>query len=227
MSALFSKKLAFFVQKIPLLKAIVWELWDLLVLISAFVRWKVTVTQNIIFADSVFRIRPPDCSKLTKNPKNENNVTIFRHDVNVKFSMSCFVSLIKFSYWSRFHVNIITGSGIMTILFYKGLTRNPEFWNTPVWVLPNIWRLGQVMDTKFGRNTSNRMLLNATECYSFYFCWVIKGESTGEGAGAKLPPPPPRLGLPLISLGFFGVTFSDWFNLTYLHNSRKTNLIAT
>ena len=30
-------------------------------------------------------IRPPDCSKLAKNPKNDNDVTIFRHDVNVNF----------------------------------------------------------------------------------------------------------------------------------------------
>ena len=68
-------------------------------------------------------IQPPDCSKLAKNPKNDNDVTIFRHDVNVKFFWRCFVSLVKFSYWSKFHVNIITGSGIMTIFFYKGLTR--------------------------------------------------------------------------------------------------------
>ena len=27
----------------------------------------------------------PDCSKLAKNPKNDNHVTIFRHDVNVNF----------------------------------------------------------------------------------------------------------------------------------------------
>ena len=71
-------------------------------------------------------IRPPDCSKLAKNPKNDNDVTIFRHDVNVKFFWRCFVSLVKFSYWSKFHVNIITGSGVMTIFFYKGLTGNPE-----------------------------------------------------------------------------------------------------
>ena len=38
---------------------------------------------------------------------------------------------LKFSYWSKFHVIIITGSGNMTILFYKGLTRNPEIGNTP------------------------------------------------------------------------------------------------
>ena len=62
---------------------------------------------------------------------------------------------------------MITDSGIMTIFFYKRLTRNPEIVNTPVSVLPNISRLGQVMNTK---NASNRMLLNAAKCqgYSFY-----------------------------------------------------------
>ena len=70
-------------------------------------------------------IRPPDCSKLAKNPKNDNDVTIFRHDVNVKFFWRCFVSLVKFSYWSKFHVNIITGLELWQF-FYKGLTRNSE-----------------------------------------------------------------------------------------------------
>ena len=31
------------------------------------------------------KIRPPDCSKLTKNPKNDNKVTIFRYEVLVNF----------------------------------------------------------------------------------------------------------------------------------------------
>ena len=109
-------------------------------------------------------IRPPDCSKLVKNPKNDNDVTIFRCDVIVKCFGGCFVSLVKFSYWSKFYVNIITGSGIMTIFFYKELTRNVEIENTPVWVLPNIWTRGQVMDTKFGKNVSNSILLNAATC---------------------------------------------------------------
>ena len=109
-------------------------------------------------------IRPLDCSKLAKNKKNENDITIFRHDVIVNFFGGCFVSLVKFSYWSKFHVNIITGSRIMAILFYKGLTRNLEIGNTLVWVLPNIWRRAQVMDTKFGTNVSNRILLNAAIC---------------------------------------------------------------
>ena len=123
-------------------------------------------------------IRPPHCSELVRNPKNDNDITIFRHDVNVKFFWCCFVSLVKFSYWSKFHVNTITGSGVMTIFFYKGLTRNPEIGNTPVWVLPNIWRLGWVRNTEiteFGTSVSNKMLLNAAKYqgYTFYLFWVI------------------------------------------------------
>ena len=52
----------------------------------------------------------------------------------------------------------------MTIFVYNGLTRNPEIGNTPFWVSSNIWRLGQVMDTKFSKNPSNEKLLNATKC---------------------------------------------------------------
>ena len=103
------------------------------------------------------------------------------------FDFIFFVFLVKFSYWSKFHVNIITGSGVMPIFFYKGLTRNPEIRNTPVWFLANVWRLGRVRDTKFGKNVSNKMLLNAAKCqgYSSYRLWVIKGKPTG---GVKLPP---------------------------------------
>ena len=122
----------------------------------------------------------PDCLNLAINWKNDNDVTFFWCDVILKGFWHCFVSVIMFSYCSQFHVNIITGSGVMTILFYKGLTRNPEMGNTPVWVLPNIRTLGQVRDTKFVTNVSNKILLKATKCqsYSFYRFWVIKGKPT-------------------------------------------------
>ena len=142
------------------------------------------------------RIRPQDCSKLANNPKNDNDVTTFRHDTIVKVFLAFFVCLVKFSYWSMFHVNIITDTGIMIIFFYKGLTRNPEIRNIPVWVLPNIWRLRQV--TKLGTNVSNRMLLNAAKFqgYGFYCFWVIKGKPDGGDKNTPpLPPHPPRLGL--------------------------------
>ena len=95
-----------------------------------------------------------------------------------QFFWRCFISLVNLSYWSKFHVNIITGSGVMTIFFSKRLTRNPEIRNITVWVLPSIWRLGWVRDTKFGTNVSNKRLLSAAKCqgYSFYHFWLIKGK---------------------------------------------------
>ena len=121
------------------------------------------------------------------NRKNDNDITIFWHVVIVRCFWQCFIYLVKFSYWSKFHVNI-TGSGVMAIFFYKGLTRNPEIGNTPIWVFSNIWRLGQIRDTKFGTNVSNKILLNAAKCqgYSFYCPWIIKGKPTGEW---NYPPP--------------------------------------
>ena len=134
-------------------------------------------------------IRLSDCSKLSINWTNDNDITIFWHEVTVKFFWRCFDSLMKFSYGSKFHVNIITGSGVTTIPFYKGLTGNPEIRNTPVWVLPNLLRLGQVGDIKFGTNISNKMLLNAAEYqgHSFYRFWVFKGKSTVRGRGKIIP----------------------------------------
>ena len=77
-----------------------------------------------------------------------------------------------------------------------GLTRNPEIGNTPVWVLPNTCRLGQVMDTKFGTSVAHKILLKAAKFqgYSSSCFWVIKGKPTGRG-GKITPHPPPRLGL--------------------------------
>ena len=79
--------------------------------------------------------------------------------------MTFFVSPVKFSYWSKFRVNISTGSGIMTIFSYKGLTRNPEIGNTLVCVFSNIPRLGRGRDTKFGTKVPEEILLNAAKCH--------------------------------------------------------------
>ena len=84
---------------------------------------------------------------------------------------------------------LVTGASFMSISLlvlelwkfsFKALTRNPEFGNTPVWILPNIWRLGQVTDTEFGTIVCNKMIVNAAKCqvYSFYRFWVIKGKPT-------------------------------------------------
>ena len=142
-------------------------------------------------------IQPPDCSKLTKNPKNGNDVTILWHDVKDKYFSRCFVFLVKFSYWSKFHVNIITGSGIMTIFFYKGLTRNPEIGNTPsefcpisgdwckLWI-PNLERMSLIECC---------WMLQNSRVTAFTVFEKLLRENYYEGDGVKLPHPSLRLGL--------------------------------
>ena len=100
------------------------------------------------------------------------------------------ISLVKFSYWSKFLVNIITGSGVMAILIYKEL-KSQIIGNIPIRVLPNNWRLKQVRNTKFGTNVSKKMLLNAAKCqgYTFYHFWVIKEKPTVESKITLTPFP--------------------------------------
>ena len=80
----------------------------------------------------------------------------------------------------------------MTILFYKELIRNLEIGNNSVCFLPNIWRLGQVKDTKFAKNVSNEMLMNSAKGQSYIFYWFLvnKGKLTrrggGRGGGARV-----------------------------------------
>ena len=107
------------------------------------------------------KIQLPDCSKLVVNWKMA--MTSWFSDVTSlsKFfwRFFFFVFLVKFSYWSKFHVSIITCSGVITI----SLRDSPEIWKSEIpysEFFPNIWRLGRVRNTKFGTNVFNKMLLN-------------------------------------------------------------------
>ena len=126
---------------VPLLKTIVWE---------PEIFKKVDINKNVRTTHHASWIQVPDYSKSAINWKNDNDIIICWHDIIVNFFWRCCVSLVKFSYWSKFHVNIITWSGVMTIFVYKGFTRKSKIGNPPVWAFSNIWRLGQVKDTKFG-----------------------------------------------------------------------------
>ena len=141
-------------------------------------------------------------------------ITSWHEIIHKTFFWRCLLFLVKFSYWSKFHVNIITGSGAMTIFFYKWLNRNPEIGISPVWCFSNTWRLEQVRDTKFGTNVSNEMLLNSTKCqdYNFYCFWVFKTKPTRrEGVEVKLPPfPSPRLGLK----GYWKYSLHEMYGVT-------------
>ena len=121
----------------------------------SFLKQKVNIDGNVSIIDHASKTWLLDFSRLALNWKTDNVVTSFWHDIIVKMFWHWRVSLVNFSYWSKFHVSIITGSGVMTIFAYKGLTRNLEIRNTPVWVLPNVRRQEWVMDTKFCKNISD------------------------------------------------------------------------
>ena len=116
---------------------------------------------------------PIGCN-LAINWKKNKVARIFRHYVIIKFFLLCRVFLVKFNYWSMFHVNIITGSGVMTIFVYKEL-------KYPRLNFAQYLETRQIIDTKFGTNVSNKMLLNIAKCqgYSFYRFWAIKEKPTG------------------------------------------------
>ena len=111
---------------VPLLEAIVWEF--------CFQFFKM-----LCFADAASGIRLADCSKLAINRKNKNDVTICRHDAIVIFFWLNHISFVKFKYWSKFHVNIVTGSRVMTIFLYRGLTGNPEIPSSEFYPISGEW----------------------------------------------------------------------------------------
>ena len=92
---------------------------DFLVTFSLFIRQKVFVKENVGIIGHACESRLPDCSKLTINWKNDDGIIICWHGVIVKLFWRCRVSLVGFSYWFKFHVNITTDSGVMTNLAWN------------------------------------------------------------------------------------------------------------
>ena len=123
------------------------------------------------------------CSNMTINQENNNGVIICQHEVNMKFFWRCCISFVKFNYQFKFHVNTAVGSESYENFVNEGLIRNLEIGNSPIWVLPSIWRLWQVGNTNFGTNISNEKTLNAAKCQINSFNWflIIKGKSIGWG----------------------------------------------
>ena len=91
---------------------------------SVFERSKVTINENVNFPDIASGMQLLGCSTLVINWKNDNDVTSFRHDIIVRNFCGSHFYLVKFTYWSKIHVNIITCFGVMTIFVYKRLKRN-------------------------------------------------------------------------------------------------------
>ena len=83
-------------------------------------------------------------SKLLTNWKSDDDILIWQHNFIVKYFWSCRVSLIKFSYWSKFHVNIITGSGIF--LLWPEMEKSEKFLSE-FFAIPGDWVRDIIFDT--------------------------------------------------------------------------------
>ena len=140
-----------------------------LVLFSVSVRWKVTINKNATFTDCASGIWLLDCSKLAINWKNDNDVTICRHDTIVKF-FDVAVFLLS---------SLITGPHFMSIsllnlklrqfLSIRGIwpaIRKLEIPASEFW--PTSWDWDKLWNTKFGTNVYYKMLLNSEKCQIVY-----------------------------------------------------------
>ena len=90
--------------------------------------------------------------------------------------MSQFFDMLSSSIFSDVDVFLLcfvmTGSGVMTIFVYKWSARNLEMGNTPVWVLLNVWRLGQGKVSEYPFK-QNKNVLKKWQCYyieNFRWC---------------------------------------------------------
>ena len=143
-------------------------------------------------------IRPLDCSKLVKNPKDDNDVTTFIHDVIVNFFLCFFVSLVK----------LVTGPGFMSIsslvfeLWQFSFVRDwPEIWKSAIFSsefcpIPGDW--GKLW-------IPSLVWISLIECYWMLQNTMVTAFTVFEllrenQLGGKIPPPPSlpppaRLGL--------------------------------
>ena len=132
-----------------------------------------TLVTNILFLNS-FKIKLAWLGMETDFQKRKT----IRHQSKQCYLIQIKIETIVITNFPFFNPNL---GGLFTRSSFWGRgRRNSEIGNSPVWFWPNIWRLGLFRDTKFGKNTSNEMLLNAAKWqgHSFYRFWVIQGKPT-------------------------------------------------
>ena len=137
MSAFFLQKISLFRKNVTFRRSnILRAVLDIFSLCSQFLQDKrvsVLVLQTKR-PESDFWIAPnwPTIRKITMTSQFSDMTS------SSMFLVFC-VFLVNFSYWSKFHVNIITGSGVMTIFCYKGLSRNSGIRISPSEFCPKSW----------------------------------------------------------------------------------------
>ena len=110
------------------------------------------MNENINFTDYASGIQLPYCSKLSINWKNGNGVTIFQHDVIVIFDVPLFPLSNLVTCPSYISISsLVLGLWQFSVFNFLQWAQNPEIRNTPVWFLPNTWRLRRVRVSDLAR----------------------------------------------------------------------------
>ena len=183
----FCKKLAFFCKIVPLLKEIVWNLCQKF---FSFVL-RVCKIKGYCYLKCKF-YRFSDCSNSAINQENNNDVTIYWHDVIVNFFDVALLALSK----------LVTGPSFMLI---SSLVLDFSF----IRVWPGI-RKSKIPLSEFCPISGDWLPNARVTTFSVYRFWLIKGKPT-EGRG--ILPPPHHHSTPLIRFGKFlhsiGIAISD------------------
>ena len=137
-----------------------------------------------------FRIAPnlPEIGKMTMTSQ------IAGMTLSSNFFWCYRLSVVNFSYWSKFYVNILTSSRVITIFLYEGSTRSLEIGNTSVWILPNIWRLEKIRDTKFWQMSLMKCywMLQNTRVTAAMVSDSLRKNQRRSKISPPPPPPPPH-----------------------------------
>ena len=138
------------------------------------------MNENLSYIDHASGIRLPDGCTLVINRKKDNDVTNCCYDVFIFPSLVIGLSFMSISW-------------LVLVLWQFSFIKDwPESGNQKnIWVLPNIWRLGRVGNTKLGTNTLIKcywMLRNA-RVTTFTVSEPLDQGKTNKGEGKTNPLP--------------------------------------
>ena len=140
---------------VPLFKAILWELCNkFFSYIFSLCKIKGCYYWKCKFYNLCIRDPASGLLQIGYNSEKWQWRTTFQKFIN--FFWPCSISLVKFSYWPKFHFNIMTG--VTNIFAYKGLTRNLEIVNTSFWFFPVSWDWDKLEIPNLAR-------MSLTKCY--------------------------------------------------------------
>ena len=117
------------------------------------------------------------CSKLAKNQKSDNDITICWHEYHRHFFFFFFnVFLVKFNYRSKFHAKSLLVLELWQFLFIRDWLEIQKLEMLPSEFSPitGDWGNLGIPNLTQMKNVSNKKLLKAAKCQSYYYVKTIR-----------------------------------------------------